>query len=391
MADAVTSKAVTLSPVVRAANVLTARWCSRLGGGDFALSGAGLWPLLALLASAGDETARAELATALGRPADSAQQDALELIDLLRTGESTTAALGLWAHQDVPLGQDWASGIPEGVLGTLTDQEALDRWAAEQTNGLIETFPLDITPDIVLVLASALTARVKWWEPFDAHPRNGNWETTELNEQWLSRTSHALSVAAVLDEAVTRVIVEGNGDLDVHLLIGDQHPGEVLSAGLRELCGEARVCPVSESGSGGTGLEVRRTNSWYPEDILRLELPGFEITAHHDLLEQPDLFGLHSVTDPVTSHLPRLSPVPLFVSDGAQDVVARFSAEGFEAAAVTSFGIACTGAPLEETYQVTLAKIILDRPFGFLAVHQTSRLAVVAGWVDSPFRDGQAG
>jgi len=27
-----------------------------------------------------------------------------------------------------------------------------------------------------------------------------------------------------------------------------------------------------------------------------------------------------------------------------------------------------------------------DRPFGFLAVHRPSRLAVVAGWVKSPFQ-----
>ena len=60
---------------------MTARWCNHQGGGDFVLSGAGLWPLLALLASAADEQARAELAAALGRPVENAQQEALELIE----------------------------------------------------------------------------------------------------------------------------------------------------------------------------------------------------------------------------------------------------------------------------------------------------------------------
>ena len=64
------TKRKSLSPAVRAANALTAQWCTRLGSGDFALSGAGLWPLLALLASAADEQARAELTNALGRPAE---------------------------------------------------------------------------------------------------------------------------------------------------------------------------------------------------------------------------------------------------------------------------------------------------------------------------------
>ncbi len=32
--------------------------------------------------------------------------------------------------------------------------------------------------------------------------------------------------------------------------------------------------------------------------------------------------------------------------------------------------------------------VTFDRPFGFIAVHRPSRLAVVAGWVNSPFAGG---
>lgn len=385
---AATSQAAQISPVVRAANTLTAQWCSQLRGDrDFALSGAGLWPLLALLASAADEVAGAELEAALGRPADTAQRDALELIDILRGGESTTAALGLWTRKDIPLEQDWASGLPDGIAGRLTDQQALDRWAAQETGGLIDKFPLQITADTALMLASALAARVKWREPFDTSPRNGDWESTAPDEQWLSRTTYDLTVAAVLDDAVTRVVVEGDGDVDVHLLIGDQQPGRVLAAGLRELSGGAQVRGTGELGSGGPGLTVSRVPSSLPEDVLHLELPSFEIKERHDLLAQPDLFGLRSLTDPITSHLPRLSPAPLYVSRGAQDVLARFFAKGFEAAAVTAFELATTGARPDYEHQVTLVNVTFDRPFGFLAVHRPSRLAVVAGWVDSPFRE----
>jgi len=59
------------------------------------------------------------------------------------------------------------------------------------------------------------------------------------------------------------------------------------------------------------------------------------------------------VTDTTTSHLPRLSPVPLAVSDGAQDVLARFFAEGFEAAVVTAFGLVAGSAPPKDRYEVT--------------------------------------
>jgi len=385
------TKRASLSPAVRAANALTAQWCTRLGGGDFALSGAGLWPLLALLASAADEEAGSELATALGRPAESGQQDALELIEILRGGVSTTAALGVWTREGVALDERWAAGLPEGVVGALTDQAALDRWASEQTDGLIEKFPLEVTPEILLILASALAARVKWRNPFDASPRGTrvSWDDPdEPDQQWLSRTTYKLAEAAVLDGVVTRIVVEGDGDVDVHLLLGEQQPAEVLAAGLRELSGEAEVRSAAES--AGPGLNVRRVPSSSRRDMLRLRLPSFAITTSHDLMEHADLFGLRLVADPSTSHLPHLSPVPLFVSDGAQDVLARFFAEGFEAAAVTAFGMMLGCGIPDEPYEVTFVEATFDRPFGFIAVHRPSRLAVVAGWVSSPFEAGQS-
>ena len=380
----------TISPAVQAANTLTARWCTRLGADDFVLSGAGLWPLLALLASAADEQAGAELAAALGRPVDIAQQEALELIDVLRAGVSTTAALGLWTREGTPLREEWASGLPQGVVRTLTDQAALDQWASAETDGLIEKFPLQLTPAIVLVLASALAARVKWRTPFEGYPRDRNWESAQPDQQQLSRTTYDLGIAAVLDDTVTRVVVEGDGDVDVHLLLGEQQPAEVLATGLRELSGEAQVLPASDLDGDGPGLTVRRVPSSHPNDMVCLALPSFEITAKHDLMNNVDLFGLRSLSESDTSHLPLLSPVPLYVSEGVQDVLARFFAEGFEAAAVTAFGIAVGSAMPRERYEVTRVDVTFDRPFGFIAVHRPSRLAVVAGWVSSPFAQGHS-
>ncbi|MDQ1319268.1 MAG: hypothetical protein QG655_511 [Actinomycetota bacterium] len=361
-----------------------------MGAEDFVLSGAGLWPLLALLAAAADDPAGAELAAALDRPTDTAQQEALEIIDLLRGGQSTTAALGVWTREGVPLDPDWAAPLPKEVMGTLTDQAALDRWADEQTGGLIDKFPLEITEETLLVLASALTARVRWRTPFEGYPRvrGETWpdDPGPADQQSLRRTTSNLSIAAVLDDVVTRVVVEGDGDVDVHLLLGtDQSPGEILGAGLRELSGQAQVSLAADTGDrGGPGLTVEQLKSARPKDMLELSLPSFEINSKHNLLANRDLFGLRLLSTSA-SHLPKLSPIPLAISGGAQDVLARFFAEGFEAAAVTAFG-AVTGALSELPYDVTYVSVDFDRPFGFLAVHRPSRLAVVAGWVESPFQ-----
>lgn len=62
-----------LSQHIHAANRLTARWCAAAGEQDFAVSGAGLWPLLALLATTANEPARSELAEATGISATGAR------------------------------------------------------------------------------------------------------------------------------------------------------------------------------------------------------------------------------------------------------------------------------------------------------------------------------
>jgi serine protease inhibitor len=42
-----------------------------------------------------------------------------------------------------------------------------DTWAADNTDGLIDRFPLAIDEDTLLVLASALATKVAWWQPFE--------------------------------------------------------------------------------------------------------------------------------------------------------------------------------------------------------------------------------
>ncbi len=95
---------------------------------------------------------------------------------------------------------------------------------------------------------------------------------------------------------MTRVVVEGDGDIDVHLLLGDRPPAEVLGAGLRELSGLAQVRPAADCDGSGPGFTVTRRRSTNRKNILRLALPSFEIRTKHDLLKNTELFGLGLLT-----------------------------------------------------------------------------------------------
>ncbi|MGH8828633.1 MAG: serpin family protein, partial [Jiangellaceae bacterium] len=72
-----------MSDHVLAANRLTRRWLEQVDAGDGVLSGAGVWPLLAVLAASADEPGRGELSAAVGVPADTAMAAAADVIATL--------------------------------------------------------------------------------------------------------------------------------------------------------------------------------------------------------------------------------------------------------------------------------------------------------------------
>ncbi|MGC4791199.1 serpin family protein [Micromonospora sp. DT178] len=108
-------------------------------------------------------------------------------------------------------------------------------------------------------------------------------------------------------------------------------------------------------------------------------MPRFTVTSSHDLRAHADVFGLRTVSSFGRQRLPGMSDVPLYVGAAAQDLTASFTADGFEAAVVTAMGIHYSGAPPSE--RPLEVRLLLDRPFGFVARHRRSGLVLVAGWV----------
>jgi hypothetical protein len=355
---------------------LTVRWIEKLSGEDSTvISGLGVRPLLALLAQLADGPARAELSEAAGGPYDG----------LLQTPE-LRMALGLWTRPEIELQPGVDRLLPPEVRGQLTDQAALDAWVVEQTGGLLKRMPITLNDDVLLVLASALALQTKWVLPFNEYPRG--------QRRWLSRADHDLESLRVYDGPtgpLTVVTVVGTGEFDLRLVAGE--PGRGRGAVLADA--------LEVSGDGVSGAEllagasssrwkrlfsserpapaVEVIESMSPVPTVVLSMPYFEVDAEHDLLQQPEVFGLQSATDSTRGHFPGLSPFPLAVSKAKQAVMARFSATGFEAAAVTAMAMVAGSAPMPGGKAL---KVSLDQPFGFIAVHRPTGVPVVAGWVN---------
>lgn len=389
---------------IRAVNGLTARWAATTSGGDV-LSAVGVWPLLALLADGAAGAARAELEEAVGVPAGRASGAARELLAGLGSVGGLETALGLWTKRTLELREEWAARLPTEAHGVLTgdvetDGAALDAWAVRRTGGLIERMPVAVAPGTDLVLASALALRTRWLRPFEEScvvPESGPWEGRALlGLHRLSVLLDRIGVADTPEGHVTELKVLGDTAVDVHLLLGEESmtPRQVLGAGIGVLAGAHPVTPGSRLpyGEAGPGLHVGREHTRRPEPpTLDVTTTAYGVTAGHDLLERPELFGLTAAARDAPGHFPGISSnVPLYVEAARQSALARFGARGFEAAAVTAIGAVGCALP-QPLWLRTTVRAAFDRPFGFLAVHRHTRLALAAGWVvdPEPHREGE--
>ncbi|MBR7835198.1 hypothetical protein KDL01_18135 [Actinospica durhamensis] len=382
---------------VDAVNRMTRQWIRTCPDQSSVFCAPSAWPLLGLLAHAADGPGRKELEHAVGLPANDARAGALEILGLLREMTATNSALGIWARAQCPLDPPWTTGLPLGTVGHLTgdpvrDGPLLDGWARQHTGGLIEKMPVEVDDETLLVLATAMSVRTSWIRPFteSGYPTwsdEGVWRDRRYYTLWrASRIVDRVSVAATNHGEITCLEILGKEGVTVHLVIGEQGRSarEVLEGGLLARSGYGRRGGELRIGETAPALAVERVPDNEPDDRLLIHMPRFSVDASHDLLEHPEVFGLDTVTDRLRGHFPAISAQPLAVSQARQSAAARFTAKGFEAAAVTAIALMAGGMPPVPPRRVKQIRVELDRPFGFFASHRASGLILAAGWVAEP-------
>lgn len=329
-----------------------ARLSAATGPGHQVASPLAAWLLLALAGPASAGADRDALADVLGCDPAAAARSAAGL--LARPHPAVASAAAAWtggpAEQDEHLRQ-WRDGLPAQVSrGPLPDQAGLDAWAREHTFGLIRRFPVQRTPQLLLVLATAMATRVSWQTPFDAVPASRLGQASP----WASRLTRVLAtpprrpgheqfIAVTPDagDVAVHVATARDGLAVVSVAAQPEVPAATaLAAAHRIGCQHVAGVQLPRREPAGLPLGegplwlVREERSAAGPDCTAV-LPAWSATSEHDLTAAGLGFAAAA-----RALLPPGEPW-----QARQSAMARYTRTGFEAAAVTALAVALAARP----------------------------------------------
>lgn len=361
----------------------------------------GAWLVLALAGAAADPASAEPLEASLGMPVGDAARIAGALLDAPHP--AVAAAVGLWWREDVVTDRltAYARALPRGATREpLTDQAALDAWARTHSLGLIDRFPVELTPDLLLVLASALATKVRWRQLFDLVTATD----LEAGGPFAGAVTHALR--SVRGHDVRLVRTSAAGIVGVHvaasadglavasvLAAPDADRAAVLAAAHEVALGlqDAWIAePVSlfdlPAGVGAVGEIVEDTVT---AGAARVEqgvavLPSWRARTQLDLLRGDTAAGFAAAGEALAGLLP---PQPVRL-EARQVAVASYSREGFEAAAITSMAVRAAAVREERQVPRRTLHLRFDRPYAAVAVAvrppQGAEAAIDEAWFGLP-------
>jgi len=322
------------------------------------ISYAGLWLLLASLAPVAPDV------PLISRILGCAPDEATSHVDRLLGAAHPTvgAAIGGWLADRVSL----AEPLPV-ELEPLPSQADLDRWAATRTRGLITRFPLEVTPETILLLASALVLTPRWLTALAA------------DDDGLLLLDHDDGLQAIVaTQAAGHVAVakpfSAEGIDVISVIAAPEVRAPDVWAAVDEVVQQLDSGQLWNHDAPGRGLTdghawkvIDRTRSYVDADAPAegaqrwlSRLPAWSADATHDLLHAP---GVAEITAAIAARLPEDSDIRC-----VQAATAQYDENGFSAAAVTAMGFRATGMPHFVDRTVRQVEITFDRPHALVAI-----------------------
>ncbi len=311
---------------------------------------------------------------------DVIHRQSLQLVSLLRPKDEAVAvrtANGLWVQQGFELKPDFLRTLltyyesrVESIDFTAADAaERVNRWVAEQTQGMIkELFQAgDFDAMTRLALVNTLYFEGKWQYPFEKEATQDApfyLEDGKTKQVPLMRLSERLPY--LRGEGFQAVALPyGEGDYRFYLFLPDK--GRTVA--------ELRKQLTPENWSQWMAA-FRATEG----DLL---MPRFKVEGFYNLLPSLSALGMEVAFDPNRADFSRIadvSPERLFIQKAIQKAVVAVDEAGTKAAAATGITVGVTAAPMPSQR----FHLVADRPFLFAIVHAPTGTVLFMGIVRSP-------
>ena len=359
---------------------LSASLVKQSDGKNFVCSPYSVWMPLAALVNATNPNDKAALLAALGASGitetDINRASSRMLYDLTKLHNKDSAymdyynplkiANAIFVGNTVTLRKDFAQTFMDYYRGSSINVDfssndavdAVNRWASENTDGLITKVVEEFDEGTVAALANAIYFSDRWSREFKP-------ESTKQD-----------------------VFHSPAGDTTAFYMLreGDQltyyEDNKVQAMPLQFVNGGGLYIILPKSGSGATNYAAdflaSMTNNYFGEiqsnsisATGKLLLPRFSIENDIKGLKEALIALGVPLFDPITAPLTGgliESGIPLFLSDAMQKAVIKVDEKGTTAAAVTVLGVATTGMPVPtEPFEM-----VCNRPFVFILYEHTS-------------------
>lgn len=321
-----------------------------------AVSYAGLWLLLAHLAPVASDNHRGAIAEAIGISCDEAAALAEELL----TAPHATIATALGAWSRIALKTKLAV-----ALEAMPDQAGLDRWASDHTRGLINEFPIAVSPETMLIVATALVLQPRWakelWTDDDGMLVLNDGLQTIVDTQAAGRV------------AVAKPFSEDGVDVISVIAAPDVSPQDVWRA-VDEVVDKLNQGALWNGGLRGG--ELIDGHSWkvrkVTESFIKRDAPDdFDIVWRSHLPKWSGdtvsaLSGAPGVAE-IVAALSEAAPALAGPFECIQAATAAYDESGFTAAAITALAV-LTGAPHFVERTIRRVELMFDRPHAVIAI-----------------------
>ncbi|WP_443045600.1 serpin family protein [Streptomyces sp. NBC_00259] len=346
----------------RAVQAMGERWLREFGEeGDFVCSPAGLWLALGAVAAGARGGTAEELRALLGVAGDDAAEAVTSTARVLAGTDALAVATRVWSR--IPVYRAYREALPDIGFGPLgLDQDEIDAWVREATDGQLDKLPIRILPETLLALVNALVLKACWETPFQGHLTRPAPFTDAMGTVHQVPTMHRQLAPGEAWNAGTAQVAElrcdGEAGARVRLVLGP--PG----------AGPAEVLPAAWA--------PRDTRTPLDAEAVGIALPRLALRTTTDVTPRLPALGVLRATSPLAD-FSGLSPEPLEISLVVQEAVLKIAELGVEAAAVTAV-LARPGGAFRPRRTVRLA---YDRPFGVVVLDASGELPLFAAWQSS--------